>query len=150
MPTPIPANSRSGCANAVVAYHKPYRTDHHQCDKHGGPEAVDARRLCVLGDAVSQNDVEYEQSAIGKGKQQAQGLAAELHLSQQPASRCRQDHCCDIAAAVYAYRGQYDRADKLYRSHGAQRQHRDRQVEADVHRPQHRTKCQQEPFLACR
>ena len=108
--------------------------DREQRDEHRRSEPVDPLRAAILGDAMAEDDIEHEERAVREGEDEAERLTGEAHIGQEPDSRHRERERDDIAPRARADGGQGNRAEELQRANGAQRQARDGEIEAGVHR----------------
>ncbi len=59
-------------------------------DQHRRSEPIYAGSPPILGNAMSEDDIEHEKGTVGKGEDNAQWLSTKAHLGQQPSSSRRQ------------------------------------------------------------
>jgi hypothetical protein len=79
-----------------------------------------------------------EQRRVGKCKHHADCVAAELQASEHEHARRAAHHRRDVATRSCANQRQQNRTDEFDRRHGGQRHTIDGQIEARVHRREHR------------
>jgi hypothetical protein len=115
---------------------QPQRCDGQQGDEHRRAEPVNASAPAIPRHAVAENDVEHEERAIGKGKDEAKRLPAESHVGEKRATGQRQTERQEIAPGADADRRQNDLAEKLDSADCTERQARDGEIEAGVHQSQ--------------
>ena len=137
MPTPMPAPSSSGLAKAGAAAADAER----QAAIVATSIAAPSRSMPLAPprgrDPVAEQDVEDEQHAVGEGEDIAQRLARDPHFGQHVNAGDREGEGRQVAAGAQAEGGDSDRAEKLDRTHGRERQPGDRLVEDRVHGREH-------------
>ena len=121
-PTPIPAASATGSANARAASTLPIGETNSEGEQHGGSEAVDASRLRPAREAMRQDDVDGEQRRVGEGERNADGLPGELDVRQQVDAGDRGADAREVAGRAQADESERDRADEFDRRHRRKRQ----------------------------
>ena len=132
-PTPIPAATATGSANAGTALQPGDRRHDDRGDEHRGREAVEAAQTTAACEPVREDDVEGEEGGIGEGERESDGLTCEPDIGEQIHTEDRERESDGIPRRTSPYGGQGDDREELDRRDRPERQPFDRKVEARVH-----------------
>ena len=93
---------------------------------------------CAGGHPVREADVEGEQHGVRGGERDAERVVHEVHVGDEVDAGDGEQEGREVGAGADCTGGQRDHRQELDRGDGAQRQPVDREVEAGVHRREHR------------